>query len=629
MSNPALTPNVRVNFQQRADYPLVKTKFGIFNSGLVPVRRYERDLDHFAEVSPESLRIDLWWGGLETGWTTHAFDGAPGNIVYDFAEIDRLAVLLNQVNVLPYWSYCYMPKPLQNPPGEYRSVPRDMQLWGKLLADYVRHSLDGGPQAHIGYHEIYNEPDNDYFFLGSLQDYLQLYDAGVRAIRQVDPTAVVGGPALAFSEDWIAPFLDYVQQNKLPLDFFSFHFYASKDEMFGANCYGGRNFLDTLALVRRHFQNRPELATTELHLNEFNSFAIDYPQGGVQDRYSLAAYLLHDYKLLVERPDITLVHWAQFLDSGWANFSGMVTIEGFRKAVFNGYQVYTRMPVDRVAVEVLGSKGIEAMASADASRAAAAMWNLSGERQQVSVHLANVPFAAGTLKVYRIDSRHCSFGDNHTLEKLAPCEVRECVATADLTWTGEIEHECVVYLELDDVDAPVQFPAEPPGNVLRVLHYYPDRQSRAYADFDKTTWTARLAMAGERQADMEVGVCADQLPAQIRVTTVVEGGLQKLDANSLLGVRVDYGTGGTYAKGVLYHGPYQGGVDLHDYDRTAPTPWGTRAAPDEVVAVDDFADFVLQIKAKAPADWDGRVQILTILQNAGESARVKMTFAAV
>src|SRR5689334_11272597 len=51
---------ITADFAATADYPLSKTKFGVYNSGLVPLSHYERDSALFDEIKPNSLRIDLW-----------------------------------------------------------------------------------------------------------------------------------------------------------------------------------------------------------------------------------------------------------------------------------------------------------------------------------------------------------------------------------------------------------------------------------------------------------------------------------------------------------------------------------------------------------------------------------------
>ena len=64
------------------------------------------------------------------------------------------------------------------------------------MAAHYRAFPGGNP---VGYQEVGNEPDNRDFFIGGRDAYLNLYRLGSKAIRDGDPDAVVGGPALAFS----------------------------------------------------------------------------------------------------------------------------------------------------------------------------------------------------------------------------------------------------------------------------------------------------------------------------------------------------------------------------------------------------------------------------------------------
>ena len=123
------TTHVTADFGQWVDYPLVKNKFGVFNSGLVREARYARDIERFREVNPESLRIDLGWGAPWIGWPQDPVTGTADDIHYDFTEMDGIARLLNSANCLPYWSYCYTPIPLQQPRGEWKSIPSNDISW--------------------------------------------------------------------------------------------------------------------------------------------------------------------------------------------------------------------------------------------------------------------------------------------------------------------------------------------------------------------------------------------------------------------------------------------------------------------------------------------------------------------
>ena len=607
---------ITADFAVPVDAPLVKTKFSVYNSGVVPLAHYERDAPLLDEVRPDSLRVDLAWGTRWAGWKTPPVSGTAEEPVYDFGEMDRIAALLNGRNVTPFWSYCYLPSPAQRRPGDYRSAPADAAVWGRILGDYARHARQGGPLQTVGHHEVYNEPDNGDFLHATESDYLAMYDAGARAVRAADPDGEVGGPALAFTDAWIGPFLDGVLGRGLPLDFFSFHFYPGVP-------YHAPDIAGVLGLVREQLQSRPTLATTEAALDEYNSYAIDYPEGGRQDHYALASALLHNYKFFLSQPWLTSVHWAQFMDTGGGNWSGMVSLDGHRKAVFNAYTLYARMPVDRRQVTVSGPDGLEGMASVDRHRASLVFWNRTGREQTADAFLDFLPWSfRGHLRVFRIDAAHASWGDDPKNERLLPTETHPIVGTVK-RWSGAIPDGGVVYLEADDDTGYSDLTPNPVAKVIRTLHYYPDRAKSAYADFDRNTWIARMGMGSETSAEATVGVTAEDLPPRLRVFAQADGTLARQDADSLLGVRIDYQVGTAYTKSVLFHGRLHG-TDLYDARRSAPVPWGTKRPPDEAVRVADFARFTVTPRAHAPAHWTGRAQITFLMQNTGAGTRAKI-----
>lgn len=611
---------VTADFSKWVDHPLVKTKFGVYNSGYVPgyVSTYKRDIGFFDKVHPDSLRFD---GGM--GSPPHIILGDPPlvsgkhpGLRYDFRQADELVDLLNAHDVDLYWCYSYVPHALVKPGQGFANVPSDSKAWGAAAAAIAKHFRD--TNRPIAYHEIYNEPDNRDFFLGTLHDYLAMYEHAAKAIRQVDPEARIGGPSLAFTESWVAPFLDHVTSKRLPLDFLSFHYYPGVP-------YPASSVQGVIDTMLREMGKHPELATTEVHLNEYNALPINYPQNGPQQRHALAAALLSDFGHFTSQPGLTKVHWAQFMDTGGGNWSGLVSIDGHAKAAYNAYLIYSMMPVDRRLVLLDGPSGLSALASSDGHKCALVVWNRSGAAQNTRLALGSVPFDKATVRIYRIDAEHASWGDNPKSEHLAPVEVREGVATRDLAWIGEIPDGGVVYIEADDGTGISELARHATAEALRVLHYYPDRTKKSYAEFDPNTWIARLGMAGEEWADAEVGVIAQGLPPTLRISMEVDGELREMDSNSLLAVRLDYHADGAYAKSVLFHGPCRGGVDLYSPKRWLGHPWGTTRKADEVVAVQDCTRFDIPTRQHAPEDWDGRAIVTFILQNAGPTVRAKVT----
>lgn len=611
---------VTADFAQSADYPLVKSKFAVFNSGIVPLSRYQRDIALYDEVHPDSLRIDLGWGGHWCGWTKEPITGTADAPQFDFAEMDAIAALLHQHHVGAYWSYCYIPDPLKPSPRGWRGPPKDPNAWGKVLSAMASHyrAMPGGNP--VTYQEVYNEPDNRDFFRGSLDDYLALYRTGATAMRQADPDAMIGGPALAFTVPWVKPFLDTVSKEKLPLDFFSFHYYPGVPTT-------PRDLPGLLKAMYAQLDAHPEFATTELHLNEYNSYKIDYPQGGRQDHFPLASAFLDDVAFFLTQPALARVYWAQFQDSARGNYSGMISLDGHRKAVFNAYALYARMPVDRRRLTIDGPAGVNGLASADERHAMVLLWNRSVADRDVAIALNRLAPDGGRLHVYRIDAHQASWGDDPAAERLDDAEPPRDVHGPEATWSGNLSADAVVCLDVERPGVAAR-PWKSPGRLVRELHDVPDRSSKCYAQWERGDWTAYLAMAGERAGQCTVGVTAENVSQKIHVTVRGEGlaAEQTEPAAGVLSLRVDYQVGGAYTKSIALHGPL-GAIDLFG-GKSPPPRWGTSRDADEVVKVPDFAEFDVDLAAHAPAGWSGRVQLTAMLRNAGPGARTQVRIGA-
>ncbi len=593
---------VRADFGKWVDYPLVKTKFAAYNSGWVPghLKTYKRDVGLFDEVRPDALRIDGVLGsprGILFSDPPIVSGKAP-DLKYAFRQADELIDMMRAHNVGTYWCYSYVPEALG---GSFKTPPADPARWGEVCGALAKHFAESGHP--VAYHEIYNEPDNRDFFAGTVQDYIALYETGVRAIRAADPDAVVGGPALAFTDAWIEPFLGHVTRSRLPLDFFSFHYYPGVP-------YKAQSIRGVVETMRDALGKHRELATTEMHLTEYNSLPINYPEDGPQQKHRLAAQLLSDFAYFITQPSLTKVFWAQFMDTGGGNWSGLISIDGHRKAAFNAWKLYSMMPVDRRAVTIEGPEGIGGMASSDEHRAGLLVWNLSGASRSVKLSLDGAPFSRGTLRVYRIDAEHASWGDDPSNESLMPVEERRDISAKDLTWTGDIPDGGVVYVEAHDGTVIPQ--PTPTAEVERIYYYFPDRMSKAYADFDRNTWTARLGMGGEESADAVVGVRASNLPPALDVSISVGGKFRDNGLDTLPAVQVDYEASGAYRKSVLF----RKGIG----NAGKPLPWGTKARPDHVTRLGGTLD----LAKYAPEGWNGRAIITFRMHNTGPDSRAKI-----
>ena len=115
----------------------------------------------------------------------------------------------------------------------HNDPPPSYGKWANIAAHIVRHYNQGwanGFHANIRYWEIWNEPDILSFWSGTPEQYYRLYEVTAKALKNLDKSLLVGGPAMAGNQSFFEGFLKYAQQRNLPLDFVSWHIYTQKPE---------------------------------------------------------------------------------------------------------------------------------------------------------------------------------------------------------------------------------------------------------------------------------------------------------------------------------------------------------------------------------------------------------------
>lgn len=108
------------------------------------------------------------------------------------------------------------------------SMPKSDEEWVSYIKDFIRFLLEryGEEEVESWFFEVWNEPDLQVaFFDGTQEDYFHLYEITVRAIKEVNKSLMVGGPATSGSK-WIDSFLEFCKDNDVPVDFVTTHQYA-------------------------------------------------------------------------------------------------------------------------------------------------------------------------------------------------------------------------------------------------------------------------------------------------------------------------------------------------------------------------------------------------------------------
>ena len=163
---------------------------------------------------------------------------------------------------------------IEHTPRKYRvHPPKDLDKWAEICCAIIRHYNEGwadGFHYNIRYWEIWNEPENQpAMWTGTDDQYFQLYEITAKAIKARWPGLKVGGPSLGYTGefkngqfqagDFLLRFLRHCRDHQVPLDFFSWHRYASDPSDYARRARALRQVLDEHGFMK-----------TESHLNEWN-----------------------------------------------------------------------------------------------------------------------------------------------------------------------------------------------------------------------------------------------------------------------------------------------------------------------------------------------------------------------
>ncbi|MCF4119530.1 xylan 1,4-beta-xylosidase [Antribacter sp. KLBMP9083] len=335
---------------------------------------------------------------------------------YAFTYVDQVVDAYLGLGIKPFLELGFMPSGLAS--GDETvfwwkgniTPPRDHREWAALVEAVIRHLVDryGLDEVRTWPIEVWNEPNLVDFWQGADQkEYFRLYECSARAVKDVDASLQVGGPAISPGADaWWEPFADFVTQRDVPVDFLSVHAYTSGPAQhvpFGTYQALRRpqSLLDQFAAPRRILAGTP-FEDLPLHVTEFNtSYRPDNP---VHDTAYNAAYLAPVLAGGGDHAD-SFSYWTfcdvfeeeniptAFFHGGF----GMLTHRQVKKPTYHLYSFMARMAADVLA------RGADHLVTRDAAtgRVAVLAWQPVGgsedphepERHELRL---SVPVASGS-----------------------------------------------------------------------------------------------------------------------------------------------------------------------------------------------------------------------------------------
>jgi len=224
---------------------------------------------------------------------------------YNFSYVDRVFDCYLGLGLRPFIELGFMPQALAS--GDQTvfywkgnvTPPKDYGKWADLVQALLRHLIDryGRDEATAWPIEVRNEPNLSVCSKGADKaEYFKLYDLTARAVKAVDASFKVGGPAICGVDDkaWMKDFLDYVRAEASPLDFVTRHHYCSEPP----SSEGRYSYIELVDLerslaeleaTRAIVDGYEEFRGMDIHVTEFNtSYLPDCP---IHDTNLNAAYV--------------------------------------------------------------------------------------------------------------------------------------------------------------------------------------------------------------------------------------------------------------------------------------------------------------------------------------------------
>ena len=290
---------------------------------------------------------------------------------YHFAETDRYLKSIRNAGTQVFYR---LGSKIEHGPQKYGTkVPPDFQKWAVVCEHIIRHYNEGwanGFKMGIDYWEIWNEPDlghNQYgspTWQGTKEQFFELYRTAASHLKKCFPKLKIGGPALTrFEAQWMKEFLaDMTRDGKrVPLDFYSWHFYGTNPRVLKGNCLKTRKVLDDFGYTE-----------TESILNEWN-----YVRGWSGETYNYSIQAIIGLK--------GAAFAAACMCAGQDAPLDMLMYYDARPSGYNGlFDFYTYSPLktyyvflawsklmklsNRILVDTLGKTGIYAVGATDGKK---------------------------------------------------------------------------------------------------------------------------------------------------------------------------------------------------------------------------------------------------------------------
>jgi xylan 1,4-beta-xylosidase len=232
------------------------------------------NIDHIAGLAQGGLSPEPYWSDrvpeiraihpkLIRFFTQSYFNVLPAKDTYDWKEIDAWVEMIRKTGAEPLMDIVLKPRLLFPKLDPAVMSPTSWAQWDALIYHMALHY-----KGRIHYWEVGDEcelgEDSGCPYQCTPENYVVYYKHTVEAILRADPQSRVGGPTVAQNDSKMLPaLLNFVDANKVPLHFVSWHRYDNDPQSFR------KTIEDTKAILAKHPSLHPDTYLGEWNMDLF------------------------------------------------------------------------------------------------------------------------------------------------------------------------------------------------------------------------------------------------------------------------------------------------------------------------------------------------------------------------
>ena len=299
--------------------------------------------------------------------------------------------------------------------------PRDIEKWARICVQIIRHYNDGwaeGFRYGIKYWEIWNEPDcfnpdgtSPMWSGGTQQQAFSLYRCASAAIKAYDRNLMVGGMAFTCYNAYAEEFIKFCAENKLALDFISYHIYTDKISE-----------IEQLISSYDKFLLENGFLHTERILDEWNYFGDEAFEGVLWDACRtnphVAKRLYENQKsevgasfaaaAMIRMNDMPLDIAAYYDSQPAMHWCGLYDTYGIRQKTYHAFRAYGKLYQSQgTLVETrTEAEGIYALACRDEARTLVLISNFGGQDGSIALSLRGLGEQEKSAELYLLDDEY-------------------------------------------------------------------------------------------------------------------------------------------------------------------------------------------------------------------------------